>query len=407
MDVGNGVTKKGQAAGAAVLLAIIAGFIIMFVVLMPPADRAELLGDGDKDNTTTSSGSSSSDDIEDKVVDETLLSANPGRIDYLAQREIEHPLPVINIFTKKEAEVLAEKSRVYTKKSVFSEESGSLSFSISDLAHTENIILSLNVLEGNGRLSVSLNGEEVYNSPLAAGSSVPITLLGSHVKEQNEITFKVSSPGIAFWATNDYVLENVKVVADVTKVDAQFARHVFLVSETEKRSLEKIVLNFQPGCKYDTVGKLTVKINGNEIYNAVPDCDLSLIPLEFSPDLVSQGENRIEFRTEEGNYLLSHVALESTLKDVDFPTFYFELSQEQYENVLDENKRVRLEINFVDVVTRKYGDLVFNGHLKRFDTKEASLVVDLSDDVVKGNNALKIKPSKTLEVRQLKVDLVK
>jgi hypothetical protein len=61
----------------------------------------------------------------------------------------------------------------------------------------------------------------------------------------------------------------------------------------------------------------------------------------------------------------------------------------------------------VDVSTAKFGDFVFNGDLIPFDTKEASLAVDLSADAVVGNNAIKIKPQKTVEIRELMVELVK
>ena len=61
----------------------------------------------------------------------------------------------------------------------------------------------------------------------------------------------------------------------------------------------------------------------------------------------------------------------------------------------------------MDVVSSKYGELIFNGHAKNFDTKEVTYILDLSDDIVQGNNALKVKPDKTIEVQELRVDLVK
>lgn len=394
-------TKRGQAASAAVLIAVIAALIIGFIVLIPPADRAELLGE---EVTTTSS---SDDDLEESVVDKNLLSVDPGRIDYLAQREIEHPLPVVNIYTRTESKVLAEKNLAYIKKGVFSEENTEFSFSIPDLQHTEDVLLSLSVEDLEGRLIVTLNGEEVYNAEAVKGPIRPIALSKNLLQQQNVLTFAVSSPGIAFWATNEGILKDLKIVADVTSVEAQSSRNTFLISETEKKNLEKVVLRFQPECKYGEAGKLSITINGEEIYNGLPDCDLAMIPIEFSAGSVYQGENRIIFYTERGTYLLSHVSIESELKELEFPTYYFELSHEEYEDVMDETRRVRLQMDFVDVVTRKRGDLVFNGHLDHFDTKEVSYTVDLSEDVVRGNNALKIKPKKTLEVRELKIDLIK
>ena len=391
--------KRGQAAGAAILLIIIVALLIGFIVLVSPQERAIILGE----NLT---GSSSDDEIDIAIIEENLLTENPGRIDYLAQREIEHPLPVANIFTRTEAKIIDERNVISTKKGVFTEETGAMSFSIPNLENTANLLLNFNIMEAKGRLIISLNEVDVFDAEVMPGNVQPIKLPVNLLQENNVLQFSASSPGVAFWATHGIVLQEVKVVGDVTNVEAQSSKNIFLVSDTELDNLEKLTLKFQPDCVFNEVGKLSVKVNGNEIYNGVPDCDLAMVPIEFSPNLVHQGENSITFFTEKGNYLLSHIVLVSRLKEVDFPTYYFELSNEQYEDVFAENLRLRVKLEFVDVVTRKSGQIIFNGHQEHFDTKELSYTFDLSEDIVKGNNALKIKPGKTLELRELRVDLV-
>jgi hypothetical protein len=389
--------KRGQAAGAAVLVAIIAVIIIGFVILIPPSDRAKLL---DEDKTTSRPSSSSS------VSESNLIIASPGRIDYLTQREIEHPLPTINVFTRTEGKILAEKNLVSAKRGAFSDDQGRFIFEVVDLKNTGNVLLSFNVIETKGRLKITLNGDEVFNSELGVGVSSLITLPKNSLSGSNELIFSLSSPGLAFWSTNLVNLNNVKIVADVTDVGAQFSRHVFLISETEKNNLEKVKLKFQPSCTQSDVGRLTIDINGNEIYSAVPDCALNMVPIEFSPTILYAGENQVTFNAEGGTYILSHVLVESDLSSVEFPTYYFDVSNNEYEEVKEGNKRLRLELNFVDVVSSKYGSIVFNGHTRSFDTKEIEFVTDISEDIVRGTNAVKIKPKKTIEVRELRVDLV-
>lgn len=397
--------KRGQsAAPAAVLIVVIAILLVLFIAIMPPAERAELLGE--ETGEAEEEGSDTGEDIEEAEPEQNLLSVTPGRVDFLAQNEIEHPLPVINIFTRTETKVLAEKNVVYAKKSSFSEESSVFRFPVSNLARAENFLLSFDVREVKGRLIITLNDEEMFSAEIE-GARLPLSLPKHGLKENNEIVFSASSPGIAFWATNEVSLENVKVVADITDVEAQSSKNTFLVSEMEKRNLEKVVLKFQPTCKYGEVGKLTIWVNGNEIYSGIPECDLAMVPIEFSSDLVYQGENSLVFRTERGTYLLSHVVIESELKEVEFPTYYFELSYEEHQAIKEGERRLRLAMDFVDVVTSKYGELVLNGHLIHFDTKEVNYVADVSEYIVQGNNALKIKPRKTLEIRELRVDLVK
>lgn len=393
--------KRGQAAGAAVLLAIIAGLIIMFIILVNPSDRAELLDLDEDDDTDTSD-----DEIDEANVEENLLTENPGRIDYLSQREIEHSLPVVNIYTRTDSKVVAEKNSIYAKKSLFSEEIGRFTFPVTDLEHAENLLLAFEVKDIAGNLKISLNGEEVYNGLPAVGNIPPINLPQHLLQEANELAFMLSSPGIAFWSTNKASLSKVKVVGDITDISAQSSSNIFLVSETEKSNLEKVVLRFQPACKFTEVGPLIITVNGRELYNAVPDCDLEMIPIEFSPDLVHIGENELVFRATKGTYVLSHVQIKSELEEVDFPTYYFDLSEEDYQDLQSDDLRLRLSLEFVDVVSSKYGDVVFNGHLLHFDTKEVSLTIDLGEDIERGSNSLKLKPRKTLEVRELKVDLV-
>jgi hypothetical protein len=392
--------KRGQAAGAAVLVAIIAAMILVFIVLVNPEERADIL-DGD-----TSGSGSGAEEIEGARARVNLLTESPGRIDFLAHNEIEHPLPTVNIFTKTESEIIVEKNSVYSARSVFSEEKDNFKFNLDSLERTENILLAFGVREVQGRLIVTLNGESIFNDEVAIGNPAPIKLPKNLLARQNELIFAISSPGVAFWATNKAVIENLKVVADVTEVEAQTSSHIFLVSETEMNNLEKVILKFQPDCKFDEVGMLKVTVNDNELYRAVPDCDLGFVPIEFSPKVVHAGENKIVFFTERGTYLLSHVVIESKLAKVDYPTYYFDLSHEQYEAVMNEQRRVRLQMDFVDVTSSKYGELVFNGYKNHFDTKEVNVAFDLSDDVVKGTNSVKIKPRKTIEVRQVSVDLV-
>ena len=400
------LNKRGQAAGAAVFLAVVAGLLIGFIILIPPAERAELLGE-DIDVIDNSDSSSSDDEIEEAVPEANLLTVSPGRIDYLSQKEIEHPLPVVNIYTKTESKILAQKNVAYAKNGAFSNEQGVFKFNVPDLDNTQDFLLNFKVNEIKGDLTVDLNGESVYKSAVTSGESLTVSFPENLIQEENELIFSASSIGVAFWATNEVNLEGLKVVADVTSVEAQSSKNIFLVSEVEKKNLEKVVLRFQPECQYTEVGKLEILINGKEIYSAVPDCELAMIPIEFSSDMVFQGENEIIFRTNSGTYILSHVTIESELKELEYPTYYFDVSYEQYEDVMSEKRRIRLEMEFVDVVTSKYGEVVFNGHTKHFDTKEVDYVIDLSDDLVQGTNALKVKPKKTLDMREIKIDLVK
>ena len=87
--------------------------------------------------------------------------------------------------------------------------------------------------------------------------------------------------------------------------------------------------------------------------------------------------------------------------------YYFDLSHEQFLDVTQGDRRVRLKLDFVDVVAEKRLDLIVNGKLRSLETKELSYSIDLSDEVVQGTNAVKVKPRKTIDIRELRVDFIK
>ncbi|PIN87448.1 hypothetical protein COV12_03775 [Candidatus Woesearchaeota archaeon CG10_big_fil_rev_8_21_14_0_10_32_24] len=399
--------RKAQAAGAAVLLAIIAGLLVMFILFIPPADRAELLGEGGS-TTGTSSGSTSGSTLGTSAVPEkTLLISNPGKLDYIAQKEIEHPLPITSVFTKTEPKLIGEKPTAYAKNGAFTEETSDLTFFVPDLKNTNNLLLHFNIKAVEGRILVSLNDELIYEKDGKVGNLEPIVLPKALIKQSNKLSIGVSSPGAVFWKTNELSMESVKILADVTNIEAQTAKNIFLISNAEKQNMKSVVLRFQPHCNFDTVGKLQVTINAKEIYHGIPDCDLPMVPIEFGPDVLNVGENQVVLSTEKGTYELSNFFIRSELLDIEYPTYYFEISEEQYTAVTKGNRRIRLSMDFVDVTATKRGNIIYNGHLRNFDTKEVSYAIDVSDDIVRGNNALKISPKMMLEIRELKVELLK
>ena len=101
---------RGQAAAAAVLLAIIAGSIVLFLLIMDPEERDVLLNDG----TMAADGTVS-------YTTDYLLQEYPGRIEDLSQQEIEHKLPSMHLVVLDQGVVLDNKVALSTKHSMFSE----------------------------------------------------------------------------------------------------------------------------------------------------------------------------------------------------------------------------------------------------------------------------------------------
>jgi hypothetical protein len=254
---------------------------------------------------------------------------------------------------------------------------------------------------------VLLNDQEILNREVLSGNVDPVSLPQRLLKTENRLIFRVGSPGAAFWRTNEYMLENVQVTADVTRTDAKRSKNVFLVSALESNNIDRAALRFQPDCDTAESGPLDIWINEYNVYSGVPDCGVTRERIEFAPTYLRVGENEIVFAIENGDYTITQIAVESQLKQIDFPAYFFELSEEQFRDIKNGTKEVVLRMDFVDTTERKQGQIFVNGHTVGFDTKGLFIEEEITRDIEKGSNSIKIKPENTIDVRKLTVRLVK
>ncbi|MBT6761762.1 hypothetical protein HOA92_01875 [archaeon] len=387
--------KKAQAAAAAaVLVAIIGAALVSYVVLVSPEERAKLL-DEDFEDSDSTSGSS-----------DTLLREYPGNIEFLSVDEIDHSIASIHIYTETNSEVLTERSSLQMKRTVFSSEDGLVSFSVDDANLVDDVLMNFRVTEASGTLTVSFNGEDLLEQEVVVGDSVTIDLPSELLELENELKFSVSSPGAAFWKSNMVNLESVKLVADVTDISHREATGIFSISDTEAENLETAVFSFQPDCSSDVEGTLTITLNNEySLYSATPDCRVQMGDVELDPSMLFVGQNTLHFYTEEGDYVLHNLEVESVLERVEYSTYYFQLTYEEEQSVISDDSTVEVTLEFSDDSETKTGYVSINGYKRHFDTTGSSYSFDISDYAVNGNNAISIQPSRTIEVRELTVEL--
>jgi len=385
--------KKAQdASNAATLVAIIAGLILLYIMFMPPAERVKLLDE----NSTSDDGTTASN--------LTMLLVYPGRLDYIGQKDIEHTIPPLNLYTKTEAKILKSVSSLYVSNNIFKKNFATLNFDISDLTNTANPTLSFNINKASGRLIITLNGNSVYDATITSPSKT-LYLDRTMLKEHNEVVFSVSGVGIMFWATNQYELEDVKIMADLTDISQQKSSAVFLVSSTEKNNLDKVYVKFNPNCVQSAVGKLNVFVNEFNVFSSIPDCN-SLRPIEIPGTHLASGENRISFMTEKGAYLIDNIIVKSVLKEAVYPTYYFELNNTQYNDISNGARSLKMYLKFVNDLDYKKGKIYINGHLTYIDSYNSTYEKDVSQFAKAGNNGVEIIPATTLDIRELEIKII-
>jgi len=388
--------KRGaaDAAAAAALIAIIAGLIVMYILFIPPEEREKILEEAGEEEA-------------EKAAEETniLLSESPKRIFSAEEREFEKAFPSVNIFVGEEGLILKRLDSLHVERALFSSEEANVSFDVSDLKNIKNALLNFYAEKSEGRLLIKLNGNAIFDRELKTGNIEPINIKDRLVDGINVLEFSVSSPGAAFWKTNEYLLTDILVTADVTRKEAQESTLNFVADASEIANLKKIRLRFVPDCKPLEVGALSVSINNYEIYSAVPDCGSAIIPIEFAPERLITGENKLRFATSRGQYLIDNIRLSSELKEIIIPVYYFELKEDDFNDVLKGKANVALYIKFTDDKERKAVDIFVNNHALRIDQTEIEYNQTINKLVEKGNNAIRIEPEEVLDIAKLEVRL--
>ena len=335
------IKKAQSAAGAAGLIALIAVFIVLYLLLLPPHERANLLGD-------TPSGSSSSKTTNYQgapfTINKISLSVSPGRIDYLKFDSYEHPLASVNLFTTTSASILATEESLYVKNGVFDVLSRNVTFRVEDIEYTDNILLSASTKTAQGMLRIFFNGNMIYE-----GFADPFPVIKMDKKSlqpNNIISLEVTPVGWKFWTTNEYLLNNVQVTADITDVSEQASKMSFIVTDTEKFNMEKAQLKFFPDCNPTSVGKLSVFINNQNVYSGIPDCTQANM-VDLSPDMISAGTNYVTFKTDKGYYSIFQIKVNTDLKKQTYPLYYFEIDERLFVGEGEDDEELCGEIDGV------------------------------------------------------------
>ena len=335
-------TRKAQsAAGAAGLIALIAVFIVIYLLLLPPHERANLLGDNP---TNTGSSSPTTNYNEPFTINKTSLSVSPGRIDYLKFSSYEHPLPSVNLFTTTSASILADEESLYVKNGVFDVLSRNITFKVEDIEYTDNILLSASTKKIQGMLRIFFNENLIYEG--VANPFPVIKINKKSLEPSNTIQMEVSPVGWKFWTTNEYLLNNVQVTADITDVSEQASKMSFIVTDTEKFNMEKAQLRFFPDCTPTTVGKLNVFINNQNIYSGIPDCT-QINMVDLSPDMISAGTNYVTFKTDKGYYSIFQSKVNTDLEKQTYPLYYFEIDNRLFVGEGEDDEELCGEIDGV------------------------------------------------------------
>ncbi|MGV8171861.1 MAG: hypothetical protein ACP5OA_04165 [Candidatus Woesearchaeota archaeon] len=318
------IHKRGQyASNAAAFVAVLTVLIILYILFLPPDIRTELLGDAN---------SSFNDDSKSNSNNKVLLQQNVGRITYINTNEKTYDLPATRIYSPTSGQVLKNVPSISLRNALFDTEKSKYDIELNiDRDATKNVLLSFNVREARGPLSISLNGREIFRSEVTVSNPLPITLNHGDLLDSNTITLITPSPGLTFWRANKYSIENLQVTGDVTDYSNALAMQHFIISQVEKENLESITLYFYPGCNIKDVGSLRIDFNGRTIYSGVADCGTRTFATLNTEDVLS-GNNELRFYSSKGSYILDNMYIKTVMKKPAYKTYYFDIEEDYFDS---------------------------------------------------------------------------
>lgn len=385
--------KLGQAestAPAAILVIVILAVTLLYILFMSPEDRNELLNIS-KDGNSNNNGAA--------VVNayKTFLQEQPGNIYAQIESSYKHTIPEFYLYQKSQGLEIADWSSIYTSSSFFSKRTKNLDLYIDNPAYISDSYITFNVKKSEGILEIALNDELIYEGIASLGTINPIKIPTKLLKDSNVLEFSVVSPGLSFWKTNEYVLENIKVVANQLTIEDESSAN-FFVYENEISDPKRAILKFYADCAQSQMSSLYVSINGVKVLNTVPSCgDLNMV--EFSPQILRIGDNKIAFNSN-SNAKIREITVDIEANEQVNPTYYFNMNDTEYGYIINGSKKIYLYLEFLGEDNKL--DVNINSN-KLYIEGDEFVRKDITSFIKKTGNYIELIPRKNIRVNFLSV----
>ncbi len=388
------MNKRGQegGGGAAALVALIALFMVLYILFLPPEERSKILGE------------ELSVAEEEEGVKTELLLTQPGRVLPKGDMTSYHPLPSVFLSSVTDAVVLETWNTLQIRRSVFTQSPQQLSFHLRDPELLNNVLLHFLVASGSGVLTITLNGEQIFNREITTRNIDPIPIKKSLLKKENVLSFSLSSPAPAFWKTYSYTLADISLRGDVLDPSKQTAQTSLYVDEHEKKLLQRSSLSFTTLCDPSTAEKVSLVLNGKTLFDNVPQCSVAT-RLDVPLDAILQGSNTLTWQSTRGNYKFDVVRFESSLKEPQNYRTYFSVTPAQYDFAREHNYPFVLSLLFAGDDERR-GRIFVNNFVVPLDTGAMTYETDISEFIRKGYNAIEIDPETTFDMQEMNVKIL-
>lgn len=389
--------KRGEGEGKAIasLIMVIALAIALYVLLIPPEERQALI-----EGETTEETTRTSETIE-------LLSESPGELSPRQETGTIHSINAINLFIKTEPEVVQLAEDLEVKHTLFTKSSPTVSFETKNRDDLKKASFYFSVQEPRGTLKLKINNNNFYAKKMETGGIKIIDIPATYLKDVNEVEITTSSPGLAFWRTNEYNLKDVGVRLEYEHINAKETR-TFSMTQQELDKIKETKLTYVQVCnaplEQDTT-QLRIILNDQELVENYIRCVTTPQTIELEKSDLKEGQNTITFIINDGEFAFNQIRIETKSEDITYPTFFFTINQENFEKIQTNKKDAIMKIYLQDDDKDKNARLNINDETIFMKTTESKAEYDISDYLEQGTNFIRIQPTTTYSMVGLKVTL--
>lgn len=441
------LNKRGAedegAAAAATLILLIGLFIIGYVLLLPEADRKDLLGDLDSKN-----GDGTNKIIEPDMI---LLAESPGQLYASDKDEYSIKLTSSRLYSKTEYNLISIADTLKISSNLLSNKGKTIPFTLKNYDQLQDVYLFFFINEGEGTLSIKVNDQIVYEGK-ATSNEIPIKIPSYLVQKNNVLTISVNR-----WILpRDYIISDLQI-KEVYLTENKQTRKSFEMTSGEKEGIKKIQLNYFVNCyeiDQNEQGVLSIYLNDMLLSEDHVVCDAGLQSYQLSKNQLNVGTNTLVFKIDTGDYGLEDLAVEIETTEKYNPTYTFEITDDNYEDILNDycedehgynvcldscaddydscktrtgkecysdysdckddcekdyedcsEDNLFLDMTFGDDKDRKKAIISINKQEFTIDTNSYKYNREISDYIQLGSNYVKITPKTDFEVTDLKVYL--
>jgi hypothetical protein len=369
------------------LIIIIGVLIVLYVLVMPPCDKCELLNTDCPSYCEDESGASG----------DVLLNVEPGDVSLSDKRT--YDLGSINLYSHSEPDVDRLSNSLSVSKGWFGAVDQDLTFNVDSFSDLESAQLSFVVVDSRGDLNIYLNDRQVFSDGISSGRTVEVDLPVSYLEEVNELRLESETPGLAFWVRNYYDLRDVEILKSFEIVHSSDEKS-FFISDQEYDALDEAELEFTIHCSsLEGEAQFKIYLNDELSRSDTIGCISRDISMSVDYDSLNEGTNTVRFLVDNGDFLLSDIGMEVWFDESVSPSYEFDVDRKT-------GNEFELYMKFDSSDDEKRGNINLNGHTIEFDTSLNVFRKDITSYVDLGTNYLEIRPDNNFEIDRLKVSIL-